>query len=198
MRKLAGAVLLGLFLSFACCWASFAGDAAFEELSGFREAWPPPSEKIEVFRPEEGKCRFPACVWNPEELETEILDAPGGEVMAVLPFAPDDPRLIMVTVTGFRGDWLRVEIYDDREGWLPGGLAEASLRNYGPGDSAELRAGPGREHPALGDIYGERIVKILGGEGEWALIRYIEEGKDEVIGWTKKVNLCWHPYTTCP
>lgn len=198
MRKLAGAVLLSLFMSFAGCWAPFAGDAAFEELSGFREAWPPPAEKIEVFRPEEGKCRFMAYVWNPGELETEILDAPDGEVMAVLPFAPDDPGLIMVTVTGFRGEWLRVEIYDDREGWLPGGFAEASLRNYGPGDSAELWSGPGREHPALGDIYGERIVKILGGEGEWALIRYIEEGKDEVIGWMAAENLCGHPYTTCP
>ncbi|NLK19844.1 MAG: SH3 domain-containing protein [Synergistaceae bacterium] len=193
------------FFFVLCLWAAgwapagaYAKTAALKEITGFREAWPRPAKRVEVFRPEEGRCRFGAYIWNPDETATEVLDAPGGNVIAALPFAPDDPNLIMFEVMGFRGEWLLVEIYDGRKGWLCSGSAEATLRNYGPGDSAELRAGPGVEHPPIGDIYGEEPVKILGGEGKWALIRYIDENKGEVTGWTEAQNLCGHPYTTCP
>lgn len=198
MRKPIGAVFIGL-----CLWAAGWFEASamvnfFEELSGFKEAWPPPAEKTEVYRPEGGKCGFGAYVSSPDEQDIEVFDGPGGNVISSLPPAPDDPDLIMITVTGFRGEWLSAEIYDGREVWLRGGVVKATLRNYGPGDSSELRAGPGRKFAALGDIYGDESVTILGGEGKWALIRYIDESKGEVIGWTDAENLCWHPYTTCP
>ncbi|MGI6782890.1 MAG: hypothetical protein ACOX5A_01575 [Aminivibrio sp.] len=180
------------------CLAAAAGNTAFEEITGFREAWPPPAEKIEVYRPEEGKCSFGAYASSPDEQGIEVFDGPGGKLISSLPSAPDDPDLIMVTVTGFRGEWLSAEIYDGREVWLRAGFVEAGLRNYGPGDSSELRAGPGRQYAAIGDIYGDELVTILGGEGKWALIRYIDEANGEITGWTEAQNLCGHPYTTCP
>ena len=151
-----------------------------------------------LYRPSEGTCDFGAYIIDPDPKGTNVRETPNGKVTAVLPHQPDDPALIMVKVTGYRDKWLSVVLHDGTKGWIFSELAGMSLRNYAPGSVAVLRTRPDENAPAVGDIFGDEEVTVLGGEGAWALVRYRHPKGHEFIGWLDPEKQCDNPYTTCP
>ena len=151
-----------------------------------------------LYRPSQGTCDFGAYIIDPDPKGTNVRETPNGKVTAVLPHQPDDPLLIMVKVTGYRDKWLSVVLHDGTKGWIFSELVGMSLRNYAPGSVAALRTQPDGSAPAVGDIFGDEEVTVLGGEGAWALVRYRHPKGHEFIGWLDPEKQCDNPYTTCP
>jgi len=89
-------------------------------------------------------------------------------------------------------------LHDGTKGWLFSGLAGMSLRNYAPGAVAVLRTRPDENAPAVGDIFGDEEVTVLGGEGKWALVQYRHPKGHVLTGWLEPEKQCDNPYTTCP
>ena len=151
-----------------------------------------------LYLPTEGSCDFQAYIIDLDPKGTNVRDAPKGHVIATLPHRPDDPDIITVRVTGHRNKWLSVVLHDGREGWIFGELVGVSLRNYGPGSVTGLRTRPDPDSPAEGDIFGDEVVSIIGGEGKWALVQYRHPKGFVMTGWLDPVLQCPNPYTTCP
>lgn len=151
-----------------------------------------------LYRPDEGKCDLEAYIIDPDPKGTNVRDKPNGKIIATLPHQPDDPHLIMVKVTGYKGKWLSVVIHDGKNGWIFSELVGMSLRNYAPGSVAALRVRPEKNAPTAGEIFDDEEVTVLGGEGKWALVRYKHPKGHELTGWLTPEKQCGHPYTTCP
>ncbi len=69
-----------------------------------------------------------------------------------------------------------------------------SLRNYAPGAVAVLRTRPEENAPAVGDIFGDEEVTVLGGEGKWALVQYRRNRGHVLTGWLEPEKQCDNPY----
>ncbi|MFA5473443.1 MAG: lysozyme inhibitor LprI family protein [Aminobacteriaceae bacterium] len=151
-----------------------------------------------LYQPSEGTCDFGAYIIDPDPKGANVRDAPNGKLVRTLPWQPDDPALIMVTVTGFKGKWLSVVLHDGTKGWIFSELVGMSLRNYAPGAVAVLRTRPEENAPAVGDIFGDEEVTVLGGEGKWALVQYRHPRGHVLTGWLEPEKQCDNPYTTCP
>lgn len=151
-----------------------------------------------LYHPEEGKCDFGAYIIDPDPKGANVRDKPNGKIIVTLPYQPDDPALIMVKVTGYKGKWLSVTLHDGTKGWIFSELVGLSLRNYAPGAVAALRVRPEENAPTTGDIFDDEEVTVLGGEGKWALVRYKHPKGHELVGWLNPEKQCGHPYTTCP
>lgn len=151
-----------------------------------------------LYFPTEGECDFTAYIIDPDPKGANVRDAPEGKVIATLPHRPDDPALITVDVRGHKNKWLSVVLHDGRKGWIFGEPVGVSLRNYAPGDVAALRTRPSPDAPAIGDIFGDEEVSVIGGEGEWALVQYRHPKGHILTGWLDPVKQCANPYSTCP
>jgi uncharacterized protein YecT (DUF1311 family) len=151
-----------------------------------------------LYLPEEGTCDFRAYIIDPDPKGTNVRNAPKGKIITTLPYRPDDPEIITVKVTGHKNKWLSVVLHDGRKGWIFGELVGVSLRNYDPGSVTALRTRPDPDAPAVGDIFGDEEVSIIGGEGKWALVQYRHPKGHVLTGWLDPVKQCPNPYSTCP
>lgn len=162
------------------------------------ESKEPYKEDRSLYSPVEGKCDFSAYIIDPDPKGTNVRDAPGGTVIAVLPHRPENSDIITVKVTGHKKGWLSVILHDGKKGWIFGKMLGVSLRNYAPDSVTALRCRPEEDAPSLGDIFRDDEVALLGGEGQWALVEYAVPGGAVMKGWLDPMKQCANPYSTCP
>lgn len=152
---------------------------------------------VEVEAAELQACNVAVDVTDQDPKGTNVREAPGGKVIAVLKTSPTADDWIEVHVAGQSGDWFLIDgaelVGDDRKVIFRGhGYVHLSVvGSSGLQSNAELRADHDVKSPLVAKhADGDQPVQFLGCWGDFAKI-HVKEG----TGWTR--SLCLNQRTTC-
>lgn len=106
----------------------------------------------------------------------ELRSAPNAMASKVILTAP---RFYPVVVLEQGDEYYRVKDYRGRTGWLHRSLLAKVPATVVTGDRANVRKGPGSNHPALFQLAKGATARVLGKEGTWVRI----ETADGRSGW---------------
>jgi SH3-like domain-containing protein len=143
-------------------------------------------------------CALQAFVIDQDPQRVNVRSGPGvaAAVIGNLPTTTVDG--VIVTITGARGEWLRITravevsgapVFFTGEGWV-----HAPLLGKGVSHPAPLYQEPSEKSRVVRSVPAEEgDVQLRGCRGAWAYVEY-----KGVRGWAAPGALCYTPVTTCP
>lgn len=142
---------------------------------------------------------IPMLVIDNDPRGTNVRETPGGKVVRVIPYGgktDDAIKMRRVTVLGRDGEWLRVRLADNAEGWMHRSVLGSCASATEDGDPP-LYAKPDDNTPEIATVKNGTPLNLLDVRGGWVKVEYTGPGRKKIAGWLMEQALFSNPYNDC-